>query len=310
MLVITVSSRGLLAQTQPLYNQYQFNQLAINPAYAGSKNALETSFFLHRQTVKINGAPSTESFTIHAPIASDKVGLGLKVFHDKYGVTNTTYIGVDYAYRIHINSNLAASFGLEASIANYSINYFELDAFNAGDPAFTETAESYFSPNFGAGAYLHSDKFYCGISSISLLGFDDVKSTAKDSVYDETFEQTKHIYATAGAMLEVTDNFSVMPDFLLKVANFAPAQLDINLSFIFYNSLLVGGGYRTNKSFTFVAEYMIDIENTLFSHEAGIGYSFNSTTGFESSFLGPSHEIFIVYRFNKYNTSIKNPRFF
>ncbi|MFI5173073.1 MAG: PorP/SprF family type IX secretion system membrane protein, partial [Chitinophagales bacterium] len=300
----------LYAQTQPLYSQYHLNQLAFNPAYAGSKNALETNFFLHRQTVKIKGAPSTEAFTIHAPVANDKVGLGLKVYHDKYGVTNTTYIGLDYAYRVHINSNLNASFGLEASLANYSINYDELDAFIDGDPAFTGTSDSYFSPNFGAGFYLNSDKFYFGMSSISLLGVNDVTSTAADSAYDETFEQTKHFYATAGAMLDVGENFSVKPDILFKSVNFTPAQIDINLSLIFYNSLLVGAGYRTNKSYTLVAEYMIEIENTLFSHEAGLGYSFNSMTGFESSFLGPSHEIFLIYRFNKHNTNIKNPRFF
>lgn len=303
-------SDAVFAQTQPLFNQYHFTQLAFNPAYAGSKDALETNFFLHRQMVKIKGAPSTESFNIHAPVANDKVGLGLKVYHDKYGVTNTTFIGLDYAYRVHLNNNLVAAFGLEASIANYSINYSELDAFNEGDPAFTETTDSYFSPNFGAGFYLHNEKFYFGLSSISLLGVNDEKSTATDLVYDETFDQVKHVYASAGAMVDITDNFSIKPDMLLKSVAFTPAQLDVNLSLIFYNSLLLGAGYRTNKSYSIVAEYMIDIENTLFSHEAGIGYSFNSMTGFESTFLGPAHEIFIVYRFNKHNTNIKNPRFF
>ena len=153
----------LFAQDQPVYNQYQYNQLVFNPAYAGSRNALETSFFLHRQSVSIPGAPSTESFTVHSPLASDKVGLGLKIFHDNIGVTNTTFFGLDYAYRAHVSANLVAAFGLEASISNFSVNYSLLDGYNSGDPTFTTNIEDFWKPNFSAGLYLQSENYYFGI---------------------------------------------------------------------------------------------------------------------------------------------------
>lgn len=297
------------AQLQPLFDQYHFNQLVFNPAYAGSKEMLETNFFLHRHATNIDGAPGSESFTAHTPLANDKIGLGIKFFHDKLGVTNTNYFGLDYAYRIHINSNLIASFGIEASIANYKVNYSELDAYIDGDPTFTDATDTYWSPNVGVGIYLHSDNYYFGLSTISLLG------TATDNVvdgnnYDDHFDQVNAIYGTVGTLIHISDEFSIKPDAMVKMTAGLPAQLDVNLNFIFYNTMLIGGGYRTNNSYSITAEYMFTADNKITAHEAGFGYSYNTMLGDDAVFLSPSHEVFLVYRFNKHNNKIKNPRFF
>ena len=310
LMMLMVVPGMLRAQQDPFYDQYQFNQLAFNPAYAGSKNALETSFFIHRQAVNILGAPSSESFTVHSPMANDKVGLGLKVYHDRIGVTNNTFFGLDYAYRAHINNNLVAAFGIEASLLNYSVDYAQLDGFNSGDPTFTNAKDSYIKPNFSAGFYLQSDVFYLGLSSVGLLssGSDDNKIV--DSLYDETFDQSNHIYINGGALLRASDNFAVKPNFLFKRTTNAPAQADLNVDFILYNTLLVGAGYRTNKSFSITAEYLFETDNLLTHHEFGLGYSYNTMMGDDAVFLSPSHEIYLLYRFHKHNTNIKNPRFF
>ena len=74
LVVCMVFSQNAFAQLQPLFDQYHFNQLVFNPAYAGSKGMLETNFFLHRHAVNIEGAPGSESFTAHTPLANDKIG--------------------------------------------------------------------------------------------------------------------------------------------------------------------------------------------------------------------------------------------
>ena len=300
----------VFAQNLPLYEQYHFNQLVFNPAYAGSKGAFETNFFVHRQAVNITGAPSTESFSAHLPVANDKVGLGIKFYHDKIGVTNSSSVGLDYAYRAHLNTKFVVAVGLEASFTNYSINYRELDAFNDGDPAFDGKVDSYIKPNFGAGVYLHSDHFYIGLSSPTLLNSNDESATASDSTYDDAFDQTSNIFGTIGALIELTDNFSVKPDALIKMGENIPSQLDINLNFIFYNSLMLGAGYRTNNSFNIVAQYMFSSDNILQKHDAGLGYSYTTLSTEDVAFLSPTHEVFLIYRFHKNNTNIKNPRFF
>jgi type IX secretion system PorP/SprF family membrane protein len=298
------------AQLQPLFDQYHFNQLVFNPAYAGSKGMLETNFFLHRQSTNIEGAPASESFTAHTPLANDKIGVGVKFFHDKIGVTNTNYLGLDYAYRMHINSNLTASVGLEVSIANYVVNYSELDAFADGDPTFTGATDSYWQPNAGLGIYLHSDNYYLGLSTVSLLGASDDDTQADGAPYDDYFDQTNVIYGTIGTMININDNFAIKPDAMVKMAAGLPTQLDANLSFIFNNMFLVGGGYRTNGSFSFTAQYIFEADNNITLHEAGLGYSYNTLNSEDAIFLSPSHEIFLVYRFDRKNNNIKNPRFF
>ena len=298
------------AQLQPLFDQYHFNQLVFNPAYAGSKGMLETNFFLHRHSVNIDGAPASESFTVHTPLANDKIGVGVKFFHDNIGVTNTNYLGLDYAYRMHINSNLTASIGIELSIANYNVNYNKLDAFNDGDPTFTNATDSYWVPNAGIGLYLHSDNYYLGLSTVSLLGLTDDDTQNEGAPYDDYFDQANAIYGTLGTIIDISKNFAIKPDAMVKMTSGLPTQLDVNMSFILNNMFLIGGGYRTNESYSITAEYLFASDNDITKHEAGFGYSYNSMLGDDAVFLSPSHEVFFVYRFNKHNNNIKNPRFF
>ncbi len=310
ILMSTVLSRSVFAQNLPLYDQYHFNQLIFNPAYAGSKNAFETNIFVHQHTSNMLGAPTTQSFTAHLPVSNDKVGLGVKIYHDKIGATNATAFAFDYAYRAHLNTKFVVAIGLEASLTNYSINYAELDAFKDGDPAFGGKVDSYIKPNFGAGIYLHSNNFYLGVSTPTILTDKNVSTSDVGKEYDDIFNQTTNTYATIGVLLKITDNFSIKPDAMLKIGNNIPSQADVNMNLILYNTLLVGGGYRTNNSFSFVAEYMFTSTDILQNQDAGLGYSYNSVLGNDAAFFGPSHEVFLVYRFHKNKTNIKNPRFF
>ena len=110
-----------VAQQDPQYSQYMFNQLAINPAYAGSKEALSTAMFLRNQWTGIEGAPKTETFTLHGPLKKRKVGLGLAIISDKIGPKKTTGIMGSYAYRIPIKNGKLA-FGLRFGVYNYTYN--------------------------------------------------------------------------------------------------------------------------------------------------------------------------------------------
>lgn len=298
------------AQLQPLFDQYHFNQLVFNPAYAGSKGMLETNFFIHRHSVNIEGAPGSESFTAHTPLANDKIGLGVKFFHDRLGVTNTNYLGIDYAYRMHLSNNLTASIGIEASIANYVINYEKLDAYADGDPAFTGASDSYWAPNAGIGIYLHSDNYYVGLSTVSLLGATDDNSNGDVISYDDQFDQTRAVHATVGTLITLSDFIALKPDAMVKAAAGLPTQLDVNLNVIFSNMVLFGAGYRTNGSYSITGQYIFSTDNKISAHEAGFGYSYNSMLSDDAVYLSPSHEVYFIYRFNKHNNNIKNPRFF
>ncbi len=309
--ITALFAQPVFAQLPPMYEQYQLNQLTFNPAYAGSKGMLEAAAFLHRQNVNFEeGAPGNQSLTLHLPVANDKIGLGMKFFHDEVGVTNTSSFAFDYAYRAHLSNNLTASFGIEASLTNYRVNASELDAFNAGDPSFTDALESYWKPNLGLGIYLHSDNYYVGLSTISLVGLTDDSGQQDGATYDDYFDQVNTVYATAGGLIPLTDALVLKPSGLLKMSDALPVQLDAGLNLIYSNVFMFGGSYRTNKSFSIVAEYLYNFDNKINRHEAGIGYAYNTSFVDDALFLSPSHEVFLIYRFDKHNNKIVNPRFF
>ena len=54
-----MAAAPLWAQQEPGYTQFSWDQLVINPAYAGSKDALSARMFYCRQWVGLEGAPQT-----------------------------------------------------------------------------------------------------------------------------------------------------------------------------------------------------------------------------------------------------------
>ncbi|MFC4636675.1 PorP/SprF family type IX secretion system membrane protein, partial [Dokdonia ponticola] len=88
------------AQQDPQYSQYIYNTVAINPAYAGNRGVTSIVGLHRSQWVGLDGAPRTQSLSIHSPISESKVGLGLSIVNDALGPSQETYIGVDFSYTI------------------------------------------------------------------------------------------------------------------------------------------------------------------------------------------------------------------
>src|ERR1039458_10269157 len=91
--LVLVSALGSLAgyaQQDAMYTHYMYNTLAINPAYAGSRDALTVTALDRYQWVGFSGAPMTQTLTMHAPIQDQHIGLGLSILNDKIGPTNNT----------------------------------------------------------------------------------------------------------------------------------------------------------------------------------------------------------------------------
>src|SRR6186713_1398424 len=97
---VILFSLSASAQQVATYSQYMFNGLAINPAYAGSHDALSATALARFQSVGLKGSPYTQTFSIHSPLRNKRVSLGMLVFHDQLSVINQTGVHFSYAYRI------------------------------------------------------------------------------------------------------------------------------------------------------------------------------------------------------------------
>jgi type IX secretion system PorP/SprF family membrane protein len=77
-------SLDLIGQSLPMYSQYMYNMVNINPAYAGSRGVPSLSAIWREQWVGLPGSPSTKSFSYDLPTNDKKMGLGVQLFDDKY----------------------------------------------------------------------------------------------------------------------------------------------------------------------------------------------------------------------------------
>lgn len=294
-------SSGLYAQQQATYAQYMFNGLAINPAYAGSHGGLSTSALIRYQSVGVPGAPNTQTISAHTPLNNEKVALGMLVIHDKIGVIDQVGVNAIYAYRLFFSSDRekpkVLSFGLQAGFSSYRAMYSQLDIYHPTDPSFTEDVRQSM-PNFGFGIYYYTDRFYVGLSAPNLMY----------NVFDrgdnlETIIQSNPIILNSGYVIGLSRTVKLRPNFLLKVLDKKPVELDINTNISFDDVLWLGVSYQVASSVNLLAE--IQVTNQL---RIGYSYAFRTST-INRVDLG-SHEFMINYRFKYPRSGVVTPRHF
>src|SRR3954470_6037662 len=115
-LIIAATVFGLraFAQQDPQYSLYQFNQLSINPAYAGARDRIACVVDMRKQWADVSGAPSTGIVSVHSPVMNGKLGVGLNMVSDKIGPKSATGIYANCAYILKVNTKCKLSFGLRA----------------------------------------------------------------------------------------------------------------------------------------------------------------------------------------------------
>ncbi|HET8830256.1 MAG TPA: type IX secretion system membrane protein PorP/SprF [Pelobium sp.] len=284
------------AQQEPMYTQYMFNALALNPAYAGSRNVISATALYRNQWTGIKGAPETTTFTIDAPINDKKIGLGLQVFNDKLGITNTTGIVASGAYRIRMSKG-TLSFGLQGSLSNFRANYQNVELDQTGsntDVAFQDNVNNTLF-NIGTGVYYNSDKFYVGLSAPQLVP-NQLAST-------QLSKQEIHLFLTAGIVFPLNEDFKLKPSILVKQVKGAPIEGDLNAMFWIKDVVGLGAQYRTNADISGLFEIQV-------TPQIRIGYAYDHSVTTIQSFNSGSHEIMLRYEFGYEKNKFISPRFF
>src|SRR5690348_3834006 len=87
-----------LAQQYPVFTQYYFNELVLNPAYAGASVQLSATAMYRNQWVNFDGAPKTYSVSAHTAMKRNKIGVGLLINHDEIGSYKNEHIYASYSY--------------------------------------------------------------------------------------------------------------------------------------------------------------------------------------------------------------------
>ena len=290
----------LSAQQDPQFNQYFFNPLGINPAYAGSRGMLSAVAIHRSQWVGFDGAPNTQSFAIHAPTKDKKMGYGFQAVNDNIGPKNTVSISGIYAYSVRLARGRLA-FGLRASLYNYQFNWDEIE-YKEQNGVVNSGKESYLTPSFDFGMYYHDKKNYIGFE-ITHLNQGKLGIQADNVNLIAASRQELQAIVTAGRAFKFNRYVVFKPSVLIKTANNRPAFIDLNASVLLKNKLWLGMSYRRGYGAVLVTEYNID-------KSLRIGYSYDISLTTLSRQNGGSHEIFIGYDLKLFRSGIVSPRYF
>jgi type IX secretion system PorP/SprF family membrane protein len=299
----TLSALFSNAQQDAMFTHYMFNTLAVNPAYAGTRDALTVTALHRSQWVGFPGAPITQTITMHTPFLTKNIGLGLSIINDKIGPTNTTSMYVDFAYKIVFGTKGNLSFGLKGGMNVRNEGLSNLDLNTVNDPVFLNDLSSKLLPNFGFGMYYYNDKFYAGLSIPKLLENDYISNSTSGTT--NLASEKRHYFLIAGYVFKLSESLDLKPTCFLKVTTGAPVEGDITASFIFNKKYWLGAMFRTGDATGILAGMNI-------TDQFALGYSFDwSYTNTSMRYNGGSHELVLRYDFVFHNEQkIRSPRYF
>ncbi|MCB0795270.1 MAG: type IX secretion system membrane protein PorP/SprF [Flavobacteriales bacterium] len=287
------------AQHSPLTSQYLFNGLLINPAYAGSRDALAANLTYRHQWAGFDGAPVTQVLSVHAPLKGRKVGLGAMVFNDRIGVTNETGFFTNYAYRMRLGKGKLA-LGLGAGVNMLQANWSQVQVQDESDVNFSSNTRSVVRPNFSGGVFYYQKRYFLGLSLPFFLSrqYDPER---------ETFLVTNDVrkyqpMLTGGYLWSLGRNLKLKPSAMIRYQVSAWPQADLNTNLIIKDMFWVGVSYRTEDA-------VVGMFEVLPTPQWRLGYSYDLGLSRIAPHHAGTHELMIQYEFG-YRIRVRDPRYF
>ncbi|MAT89500.1 MAG: hypothetical protein CMC35_02305 [Flavobacteriaceae bacterium] len=286
------------AQQDPQYTQYLYNTMSINPAYAGSLEALDVVGTYRDQWVGIDGAPNTQNLGIHTPLRNDRIGLGINISHDRLGPSREVLINGNFSYKLQLSPTLKLGLGLKAGVNFLNVDFSEGQFQDPNDPVLNTNVDNRTTLTLGTGAYLYSNNWYLGLS---------VPDFITDSFYDNMdqsiSEEELQYYLIGGYVFDLSTDFRLKPAFLLKYLRNTPIVVDVSANVLYRERITFGVSYRYEDAISGVVGFQI-IPSVF------VGYSYDYTLTDLGDFNDGTHEIVLRFTLVKQSKRINSPRFF
>ena len=280
---ILLATVSLYSQQDSQFSQYMYNTINVNPAYAGSRG-LMSIFGFH-----------------HTPLPKN-TGLGVSVIKDAIGAQDQTKVAADFSYTIPVSENTKLSFGIKGSLNMQNIDFTKLNIKDPTDPRLQQNIDNRFNPNIGAGAYLHSENGYVGLSVPQIIETQHYDGYAKENINQIATERL-HYYLIGGYVFKLNDNLKFKPATLTKVVLGAPLQVDLSANFLINQKFTAGLAYRSSNTMSALLGFQI-------TEQFYAGYSYDLETSKLATYNYGSHEVFLRYElFNNIGKAV-SPRFF
>lgn len=287
-IVAVLFGLNMIGQQLPQFSQYLTNEYAINPAVAGSVDALEIRSNNRYQWSGINDAPRTYTLSMTNPIAQGKMGVGAYLYTDIVGPTRRIGFQASYAYHFTVTDDMKIALALSAGILEYTVDGDKIDLAQPDDPSLINTLGRTTVFDAKGGFYAYTDDFY--------LGFAVPQLAQNNLQIHPSFESVSriesHYIAYAGYKYQLNDDFVLEPSFLLKSVVPVPTKLEFSLRAHYMDKLWLGTSYRLNDAFVAVLGYTWE-DRIVFA------YSHDFTTSDLNGYSNGTHELMIGLNLSK-----------
>lgn len=291
----------VLAQQDAMYTQFFSNQLLINPAYAGSRDALSGTAIYRNQWTGFPGAPVTQSMSIHGPTAKGGSGWGASLLHDRIGITDHTSLTGAYSYRIDFGK-FRLALGIDGQLALHRFDWANAHPLESQDPTMAYYPRPMLLPNVGTGVFLDHRKWFVGLSVPRMLETELGKAPASTPA-NHLSQLRRHYYLSSGLAIPVSETIVLKPQVLVKFVAHAPVQVDLNMGVVWRDKLWVGSTFRTHDSMDLFFQYT-------FKERFRFGYAFDYAFTALNRYANGTHELMLGFDLGKNSNGFFHPRYF
>jgi type IX secretion system PorP/SprF family membrane protein len=264
--------------------QFALNPYLVNPAYAGTQNAIPMYITYRNQWAGFKGAPVTMTASGHMQGPRNSGFGAILQRDDTGGAISRTGLEATGSYRVDLNGYDGISFGLGLSANQFKVDNSKLVVMDETDVALNGMqVESTFNIDANFGMLVYGDDYYFGFSSPNLI-----QSKLKVSgVNADDNRNARHYHIVGSYRYDITEDFDIQPSGLFRFTNNTPPQIDMNVRVGYQQmawssiswrlkdaiALSVGGTYEN-----FVLAYAMDISTgkarimSPFTHELIVGY--------------------------------------
>lgn len=299
--VLVVLGLEANAQQLAMFTEYMYNEVTLNPAYAGSHDVISATLLGRKQWVGSNfdGAPETFSFNVHGPLRNERIGVGFSLINDATKSSRNLNAMGSLSYIVPFaNSDL--HFGLQVGAANSVRDYGGINIYDSGDPNLVPGGSGIL-PNFGVGVYYFAKQFYFGASAPQLMN-NQIKINGKAIA-----EQKRHYFFNTGYVFDVSPVVKLKPTLFFKYVEASDPEFDFTGSAIIRDLFWIGAAYRTAFKSKDAVSVLLGLQAT---EQFKIGYSYDLTRSNLNAFTTGSHELVLNYRFSFDKGNIITPRYF
>ncbi|MBR2105132.1 MAG: type IX secretion system membrane protein PorP/SprF [Bacteroidales bacterium] len=282
LIAVVTMATSAIAQQDPHYSHFMFNQAGYNPAFCGTEGAINAVLVYRNQWMGMDGAPKTANLCVDAPVRflGAQGGVGAFITSDNIGFEKNFNAKAAYAHHIQAGTGVL-SIGIAAGIFNKNIE---------GDWQFPDQHEAIFEGKVRKMIFDLDAGIYYNVKGLT-LGFSSthVAEPALDFSEDGETYLARHYYFVGSYNINLSNTLFDLTPSMILMSDGKTMQADININ-ILYNKKVWGGvTYRNGDAITLLAglTVMNDIKVGL-AYEVGVSKLRKTNSGSFEVMMGYS----------------------